>query len=128
MLREQGRKVEENVVILQIISELQRKNQYDLGASHRVRKISLGQGKQEERIDGADGSKSRKRHRLASEDTMRGGTPLSTSKGCKITHGQHSNASTKRHNHHRIRREKEHMPKEFKNAKPPTFDGEVKKA
>ena len=61
-VREQERKVEVNAAIVQILSNLQRQKQHELGSSHKVRQRSPAQGRQEERIDGVYGSRPKKRH------------------------------------------------------------------
>lgn len=128
LVREQERQAKVSVVILQSISDLQRQKHNELGANHKVNESLSRQRKQEERTDGLDGSRSKKRHMLSSEDTIRGGTPLSTLERRISTHGQHAGATTRRHHHYRRRREKEQIPEDLKKAKPLTFDGEVKKS
>lgn len=76
--------------------------------------------------NGAKGSRSKKRHMRSSEDRVRGGTPLSTPKTRIGSYEKLFGASTRRH-HKQITEGKYFILDEFKKAKPPTFDGEVKK-
>ena len=102
-----------------------------MGTSHRDMHTPLGS---EERTYGADGNRSMKRHKMESEDNVRGNAPLSTPRRKSSTYGhhngRHSSSTTRRryhHHHHRRKRERDHMPDEFKKVKPPTFDGVMKK-
>ena len=61
--------------ILESISNLQRKIQNELGSSNRDRKSPL---EKEERTNGVDGSSSRKRQIIPSENIVKGGTLLGT--------------------------------------------------
>jgi len=89
-----------NEIILQILSNLKRKKQHDLGANclgkDKGRKIPLGLVRHELRTNGGEGSGSKKRHKYASEDTMRGGTPHSTLERRTNNHMQLSSATTKK--------------------------------
>lgn len=78
IVKAQENQDEMNVVILQSLSYLQRQKQHEMGARYKYRQGSLGLRKQELNIDGAKGSRSKKRHKKPSEDTVRGGIPLST--------------------------------------------------
>lgn len=64
---DQEKSEEVNGIILQIPSNLQRQRQHDLGVNRigkdKGRKIPLGLGKHELRIDGVEGNRSRKRYK-----------------------------------------------------------------
>lgn len=68
-----------------------------------------------------------------SEDTVRGNAPLSTLERRSNSYGHHSSrhsrsTTMRHHNHHQRIREGDHTPEEFKKAKPPIVDGEMKKS
>lgn len=77
--------------------------------------------------DGAEGNRSKKRHKQINEVMVRGGTPLSTPKKRIGSPKQLPSVATKRHYQQKRGKWKYFMLNEFKKEKPPTFDGEEKK-
>ena len=64
--------------------------------------------KKEQNTNGLDESRSRKRHKLTSEDTVKGGALLDTPEKSTSTHEQQYQETHQRHHHHHLgkRREK----------------------
>ena len=80
----------------------------------------------------AHGSRSQLGYGFDMDGTNTDGRFLDTLDRRGNDHGFYSSSGSKRqhrhHNHHPYRKsEKQYLSKEFKKAKPPTFDGELKK-
>jgi len=119
MAREKQEKV--NVVILQSISDLQ--GQGPLIISHG----------QEDRSNGAYGSRSHGGHMLDRDERVRYGRFLDRLDRQGSRHGIYSSSSSDmyqgHHRYHPYRRsDMGYILDEFKKAKPPTFDGKMKKS
>jgi len=87
---------------------------------------------QEDRINGAYGSRSHGGHRSDRGDTIRDGRFLDTSNKRGDGHKFYSSSSSDRyHGHHRYHpyrwSDRGYFPSEFKKSKPPTFEGDLKK-
>jgi len=96
-------------VILQSFSDLQKNGQ--LGIDHGDR--------QEEKTNGAYGSRSQRRHNMEKDDTVIGGRSLDTPKRSGSAHVFYSSSYSERHHHHHLqhlykRSEKQYFPEEFK--------------
>ncbi len=90
LTRAQEKQAEVNAMILQSLLEFWK--QGHMGNKHGYR--------QEEKTNGADGSKSQRRHRLDREDTMKSGRFLDTPNRRTSTYEFYSSSSSRRHNHH----------------------------
>ena len=86
----------------------------------------------EEKTNGAYGSRSQSRYRLVRGGTVKGERSLVTPDKRSGMYGFHFISSSKRHHHHHHHhhpyRRSKYIPDELKKSKPPTFDGEIKKA
>ena len=87
---------------------------------------------QEEKTNGAYGNRSRGGHRLDKDDKVRDGKLLDTPDRRGDGYKYYSSFGLDRHHdHYRYhpyrRSDRGYFPDEFKKAKPPTFDGEMKK-
>ena len=83
--------------------------------------------------NGAYGSRSRSGYSLDKDDTFIGGKRLDTPNRRGSVHGFYYRFSyeTNHHHYHQHiyrRSEKKYLPRDFKKAKPSTFDGDVKKS
>ena len=96
---------------------------------HGPRRISH---EQEDRTNGAYGSRTHGGHRSDRDDTVIDGRFLDTLKRRRDRDRYYSSSDLDRHyDHHHYhpyrRSDSGYLPDEFKKAKPPTFDGEMKK-
>ena len=87
---------------------------------------------QEEKNNGAYGSKSQSRYRLDKWDTFKGDRSFNPSNVRNGMYGNHSSSLSRRnyhhdHHHHRYR-SGEYLLEKFKKFSPPKFDGEMKKS
>lgn len=108
-------------MVLHSLSKLQKQGQMGINYGDR----------QEEKTNGAYGSRSRLRHKLEIEDTVRAGRSLDTPNRMTSMYRFYSSSSSRRHRlHHRHHpyKRNEYFPKEFKKFEPSTFDGEMKKS
>ena len=120
LAKAQEKQVEVNAMILQSLSDLKRQGQ---------QRISYGQ---EEGKNGAYGSRSHGGHMLDRDDTIKGVRWMDTPDRRGSGYGFYFSSGSKRHHGHQCyhtyrRSEKRYLLDEFKKAKPPTFDGELKK-
>lgn len=119
IIQSQEKQSEVNAFILHSLSDLQRQGPL---------RISHGQ---EDRTNGAFGSRSQSGHRSDRDDMVIDGRLLDTSNKRGIRHGLYSSFGLDRsHGHHHYhpyrRSDRGYLSDEFKKAKPPTFDGEMK--
>lgn len=89
--------------------------------------------KQEDKNNGAYGSRFHGSHKLDKDDIVRNGWLLDTPYRIGDRKRYHSNSDSNRHNdrycYHPYRRsDRGYFPNEFKKENPPTFDGEVMKS
>lgn len=101
------------------------KDKYGPGVNTRNKQRCRGA---KEETNGADGSQSKEKHRLENEDTIKGGTLVSTLDWGIGTPRQDFDSPPTKHCHHQNRKWANYMLKEFKKAKPPTFDREMRKS
>ena len=89
---------------------------------------------QEDRTNGAYGSKSHGGHKSDIDDTIRDSRLLDTpyTRGDRHGYNSSSNSDKNSYEHHQChsyrRSDKGYFPDEFKKVKPPNFDGEVNKS
>ena len=88
---------------------------------------------QDDKTNGAYGSRSHVGHRSDRYDTIRDGRLLDTPEKIRDRHMYYSSSDSDRHSdrhhYHPYRRsDRGYFPYEFKKEKPPTFDGELKKS
>ena len=110
-----------NVILLQSLLDLQR--QGPLRISHR----------QDDKNNGAYGSRSPGRHMSDKSDTVRDGMLLDTPNRRGDGYRYYSSYGSDKHHdrycyHHYRRNGRGYFPDEFKKVKIPTFDGEMKKS
>jgi hypothetical protein len=130
LIKEKEKKTEINAVLLQSLSDIQRQLQHGPTTSHVDRHhTKKTQSPPEIQKNGPESGHTRrstskkaqhgaKRH--SSEESS--GEETDNSKESSIRKIVHSQRKRKKRKH-----SKRHDPEEFKKAKPPTFDGEIKK-
>lgn len=118
LIQEQKKQAQLNVIVLQSLLELQRQGLLRISHAH------------EDETNGAYGSSSPGRHKLEKFDIVRDVGLLDTLKRRGDEYRYYSSfGSDKHHDHRRYhyykRNDRGYLSDEFKEAKPPTFDGDV---